>query len=320
MALFKDTPHFAEHYPALLTVDWDRLVMSVELVELKVLRNVVLGPTLYDALHAAYVASIAPGGTALSGNMLNLHTKCLKPLAFLSAYEAIPDLSALWTSAGLRQSIGPEETAAPMWMSNQARDSALSKGHAWLDELIAFLVKNKSTYTDWAASPMKQEVEESLITTLVTVDRHARILGSAWLLHQLRPALRTIQNGVLSNTMGAARLAQLVAKVHGTDPLDADDKLLLDLARPAMLYGAIAEEAVNMRINVDRTGVYTLEGSTGSNNMTRVEKGANADQMNALVRNCQGKCNGFLDQIREVMRPSSSINPSLGGTGSVFRS
>lgn len=314
MALFNTIDQYAEHYPALLSVDWTRLKPSVELVEERYLRKVVLGNTLYTALHAAFQAATPPW----TGNMANLHAKAAKPLAFLAAYEAIPDLSALFTSAGLRQNVGEGEQAAPMWLSNQTRDHALTTGHVWLDSLIEFLWENRATYTDWASSPMYTEVTESLVPTMTTADRHTRILGSAWLLHQLRPAMRTLQNGALKSILGATRLAQLVTRVHSTG-LDAADQAVLEHARPALLYGALAEEAGSLRINVDRTGVYTLEGSD-RNQMTRVERSAKPEQLTTLVRDCRNKSNYHLQEVKALVAPDDSAEPSLGGTGGVFRS
>ncbi|HRH68789.1 MAG TPA: hypothetical protein PLB89_04710 [Flavobacteriales bacterium] len=320
MPLFKDIDLFKLHYPALGSVDWERMSPWVELVEIKVLRNVVMGPTLFNALDTAYQASIAPSPTPMPGPLANLHAKTLKALANLAAYEAIPNLSALFTSGGLMMAKTEGQESAPMWLSNQTRAGAFEAGHVWLDVLISFLVENKATYTDWANAPLRVEIDESLVTTMTTVDRHARILGNAWLLHQLRPAMRGIQNGILKETMGATRLAALLLKVQGTGVLDANDLIMLDLARPAMIYGAIAEEAVPLRLKVDaHTGVYVLEGSTGSSQVSRVEKQATADQLTALARNCKAKSEDFLGQIREIVTPGSS-GPALGTTGSVFRS
>lgn len=314
MALIKKDL-FCQHYPALVSVDWDRMLPSVMLVEERMLRRVVLGPKLYLTLHEEWSADTRY--ETMSERMVDLHKKCMKPLAYLAVYEAIPELSANFTSAGLRQNVGEGESPAPMWLSNQARDAALSKGHAWLDTLIEFLVEKKEKYPEWNESLLYSEVHESLIATMIPMDRHTRILGSAWLLHQLRPAMRTLQQGVVRTVIGQARLDELLTRVHGGG-LNGTDNTLLDALHPAMLYGALAEEAAALRINVDRSGVYTFEGSDRFSN--RVERPATGDQLTALVRNCRQKHEYFLDEARKLVAPNGGAEPSLGGTGSVFRS
>lgn len=321
MPLFRDIDHFCEHYPALASVDWDRLLPSVEIVEIITLRNVVLGPTLFDALQAAFTASLAtPTPTPMITKWADLYAKVMKPLAFLSAYEAIPDLAALFTSSGLYTTTTEGQERAPMWLSNQTRDSAFDKGHVWLGELIGFLWANKSTYTEWVGAPVQLEVSESLITTVTTIDRHTRILGSAWLLHMLRPSMRSFQDGILATTLGASTLSDLLSKVQAGTGLSPEEAVLVDHARAAILYGALAEEIVPLRLKVDRSGVWGYEAPTGGRESSRIEKQAHPDQVTSLVRSCRAKSDAFLEKITAIVAPTKLPEPGLGETGSVFRS
>lgn len=304
--LFSNSAHFAEHYPALESVDFARISPSIELVELQYLRDHVLGATLYDNLLAAYQASITTSPTAMSTAMANLHARCVKPVAHLAAYEAMPDLNVLFTSGGMMVQVGEGQQSAPMWRVHQARKSALKKGYAFLDQLVAFLAANEATYPEWVEAPLRAEVRESLIPTAVTTERYLRVVNGSWLLYKLRPALRKAQQGPIRTLLGSA-LDTLVAHVHANpSAVTPDEALILEEARPAMLYLAIVEMAIPLGINTDESGVWSWQSTTSGGQASGGEQQVSAEWMNAKLRNYEKQAAIHLENLRALVQPTTA--------------
>lgn len=310
MALIKDSEDFASAYPALKSVEWGMLLPSVELVEYSELRQQVLGPTLYDALHAAYQLSIAVSPTAMSSALANLHAKVRKPLAHLAAARAIPKLNVLFTSTGAMIAETEKMKAAPMWRTRDAEKQALKDGYGFLDMLIEFLNTNSSTYTTWTAAPVYTEVRESLVPTMTEANRHLRLSGP-WMLHKLRPAMRSIQEGPVKTLLGDTAYDALLAAVVANNP-SADQVKQLDQIRPALLHGAIASEILPLGIGIDSTGVWNWQGSTSGGQASGGEQPANEKRTDALIRHHQTKSNAHLASLKALVTPAE---PDAGFPG-----
>lgn len=305
MALIRDTAHFAEHYTALESCDWPRLLPSVEYVENKFLRKQVLGKTLYDALHAAYQASITTSPTPMSGAFQALHAKCLKPIAFLAAHKAIPNLNVLFTTNGLMVSQNENMSHAPMWRTREAQSAALEMGLSFLDDLIEHLIDNEADLSDWSTAPVRTEVRESLIPSNLCTERYLRVLNGPWLLHNLRPALRNFQEGAIRNLLGDATLDALIAAVHdGT--VTSDQAKLLDQARPAMLHYAIATQAPVLAITTDDNGVWTWQSTAGGGATSGGEVPADRERFNAKVRHHEQQSGVHLENLRKLVEPDEA--------------
>lgn len=318
-SIFRNIDDFAPHYPVLASVGWDRLGHSVQDEEQMVLRNVVLGATLHDALTDAYEASIAtPTPTPLPAAMSRLLELSRSAIAPLSAHRAMRHLNGLFTSTGLKVTKTDDMDNAAMWQADKMSDAALEQGHDRLDMLIHYLVDHESDHPQWAGSPMRKDVRGSFITTMTTVDRHTRLLANAWVLYHLRPSMREVQTSMVAAHMPKATYDALLAKVHGASPSFTDEEeAILDLIRTAMIHGAMAEDAVSLALKKNHRGLYTIEGSNGVK--SRRELPANNDQVNALARKCQRRCEDALSALRRLTEPpTATTHEPFGASGGSF--
>jgi hypothetical protein len=310
MALFKDTAAFAASYPALKSTEWSMLLPCVDLVEMTILRDQVLGATLYNALHAAYQASIAVTPVAMSTELAALHAKCLRPVAFLSAADAIPTLNVLFTSAGAMIEETDKRKAAPMWRTREAIAKATLSGYAFLNELIAFLNTNAADYPTWTEAPVYTEVRESMVPTMKEASRHIRLAGP-WLLHKLRPAMRTVQTGPVKSLLGDTDYDALLAAVVADNP-SADQVKQLDQIRPAMLHHAIASEATALSLTIDTNGAWNWSGATSGSSISGGEKPATDARLDALIRHHKAKGDAHLSALQALITPAT---PDAGMPG-----
>lgn len=320
MALFKDTSDFASEYPLLENSDWGRLLPFVELNEARTIANQVLGNALYDLLHSAYQASIATSPTALPSRFDSLLPKVRKTLAFFVVYDALPTLNVQLSASGAHVVATAQQQPAPMWRVNQMRDQVLEQAHGFLDLLLLHLTGNESTYPEWVTSPYRTEVRESFVQESRHIERHVRI-DSPWLLHQLRPSMRELQNGPIKSLLGdTAYAAMLAAIVNNT--LSSQQKQQLELIRPAMIHHAIAEMCGPLQLKMNNRGVWNWQmTSSGGGSVSGGEQSATTERLVGLQRHHSNKSLKFLKELSDLLNPATpTTNDIPGRTGSVFGS
>jgi hypothetical protein len=127
-------------------------------------------------------------------------------------------------------------------------------------------------------------------------------MESPWLLHQLRPAMREIQTGPVLALLGqTAYDALLAAVVAGTT--DADQNKVLEHARPAILYGALADQIVPRSLNMNENGVWTFKMTSSGSGVSGGEDPASPERMDGLVRHYAQKSRQYLEALRALVVP-----------------
>lgn len=319
MALFKDTDDLASVFPMLQSAAWEHLQPFIELVELEMFRTVILGPTLYDALHAAYQASITVSPTPVPSPLDALLPKVRKPLAFLATKEAMTTLSAQFTGGGLVVTKTQNVERAPMWMANKSITSIQQQAFGWLNQLIMHLLANESSLSSWSEAPLRKEVRESLLPDMRAVEPFLKLHGP-WMLHQLRPYLREVQTGPVKDMLGSSAYATLLAHVHANpSTVTSDEQAQLDLIRPAMLHLAIADAITPLSITMDNMGVWVWTIPSSGGGISGGQKPAEDSRSVGLKRDHHNKGLLYLEKLRDLITPSSgNVNTLPGNTGSVF--
>lgn len=320
MALFKDTADYASVFPLLKSSSWEMLLPFVELTEAEVMSAQVLGPTLYAALHAAYQSSIATTPVVVPAPLDALLPKVRKVLAFLATYDAMEVLNVQYSAAGMTITTTANQQPAPMWRVNKSRAQMLKQAYGHLNQLIMHLTAHEDLLTDWAEAPVRTEIRESLIPDMRACERHLRLAGP-WLLYQLRPALRRVQEGPVQKLIGASAYTTLLGHVHA-DPstITTTEAAWLDHIRPAMLHTAIAEQAAALQLNIDAQGIWTWTmASGGGGNTSGGENPVANDRLTGLVRHHKNLGDQHLEALRLLLEPdTNNAQFPAGETGSVF--
>jgi hypothetical protein len=316
MALFKDIEDLATVHPVLESTDWRVVQPFVETKEAELVRDELLGETLYAALHASYQASIAVTPVAMTPPLSNLLPFVRKPLAYLSMHDAMPMLGVQYTGAGPMEHSTQNVQPARMWKQRDAAARMLATGNSLLNQCVQHLLDNESDYPDWAVAPVRMEARGSLIPDMRAVRPYMKLHG-AWLLHQLRPALLRIQTGPVKSLLGDEYDTLLAAVVAGNP--DADQQMLLDQARPAMLHRAIAEEADGLQLTIDVRGVWTWNMTGGGGGqISGGEQQAENPRMVGLKRHHNNMAEQHMEALRKLVQPENPNPGRIGGRGRIF--
>lgn len=296
MAFFQNTEEIAAVFPFLKSADWPTLKPFVELAELEKLRDEILGPTLFDALRTAYLASLGNTPTPLTSTNSELLARVRPALAFLAAYEAAPTLNVLHSSGGMSVPETDKLKPAHMWRVNQARTAMLKQAYGQLNQLLIFLQTNASTYATWSAAPVYKALRESLVPTVAVAQQYTTLTGP-WFLHHLRPAMRRIQEGPVKKILGATVYNALLSAVQASNPNPTQEELLHE-ARPAILFGAIADQVLSRSIAIDEDGVWNWASVSSGSAVSGGKQPVDKDRLNALVRENKEASADHLEALR----------------------
>lgn len=304
MPLFKDQAAFLEHVPALESIDFGMVSKATESIEREVFRDQVLGPTEFDALQTHITAL----PTAIPAPYLDLSKLVLRALGNLGAARAIGMFGIQITSGGPMVAESEHTKAAPMWKTKMAIAEYLAMGYTAVDQVIAHLTENEGDFGGWAEAPVRTEVRESFIKSAKDAQRHIRIGGRAWLLHNLRPAMRDAQAKVKAILGATAHDTLLTAYQTGSTTTAQREQL--DHIQPAILNLALAESIVDMSLTLDTDGLWQWKAAT-SGQVSGGPNPADTDRLDSMVRRHKAKGLEHLEQLQTLVAP----NESTGFTG-----
>lgn len=299
MPLFKDTADFLSEYPYLESAEWDMLLPFLKRVERTVFRDVVLGHKYFDILQTQYTASIAVPPTAMGAQNAGVLARVRPALAFLTAHAASNISNVLHTSGGMMVTETENQKPAHMGRIRAAQADMLTEGYAQLNQLIQHLLEQQPP--DWG-SPLRDEVRESLVPTMVHADRYMRFAGP-WLLHHMRPAMRRCQIGPVRTLLGETAYDQLVTAVRDstTTPEQAS---ILERARPAILYSAVASELLAGSVTIDADGVCNWSSVGSSAAVSGGKQPADKETLNGIVRRYEALADAELEALRKMTAPA----------------
>lgn len=317
MALFKDIEDFCTEFPSLESASWDTFKVFCNLVERKTFRDEILGPSLYNALHAAYQASIAADPSPLQPGMAALLAEVRPALAFLTVHEAARALAATIDSGGMTNVESQNRKPATMWRTTMTLDAIMGQAHDLIDLCIGYLLANDSSLPQWADSPIRAALRDSFIRDMRHVKPYINISGP-WLLHKLRPSMRTIQSGAIKRIIGDAHYNSILSKLNASTPLSQLESAILEEARPAMLNLAIADQLVSLSIKLDQNGAWTTEMATSGSGISEGKKSATTDKVNANVRSFRSKGDLHLSQLQQLIDPDQRSEFRSGASDGMY--
>lgn len=303
MALFKDISDFCTVYPALGSANWDMLKTGVELVEHQTFRDEVLGTTLYDALHAAYQASIAEVPTAMPAALAALLPTVRRAVAYRAVHDNAPILNVTFDTNGMTNVESSNRKSSTMWRTKMALAAILNQAYSHLDQCVGHLLRNDSALPQWADSPLRATLRSGFIRDMRHVFPYIRLSGP-WMLYQLHPAMRRVQTGPVRKVIGDTHYTSILTKLNAGTALSTMEQDILDQARPAMLHLAIAEQAIPLSMTLDPQGAWTWNMATSGSGTSGGEQPAASPKLNAMVRSNEVLGNTYMAALHKLMNPN----------------
>lgn len=297
--LFKDTARFKAFFPTVnKNMAWETLSPFVAIAEQRYIVP-LLGSDQYAALDNAYTA--AANETLLTTNEKALLEKVRWPLAYYTAFIAMPNLLTMVSDMGIteQQSTGGNATPSRQWVFESQYSETEKSAEAFADMLLSWLETNRATYPQWANSTARTINQKLLIDSTATLEHYVYVNQSrrAWL--HLRPFTEQVEQDYILPALGADFWAEIQTAMLGTP--SANQQKLIDRLRRAVATMAVGFALPRMALTATAGGA--LYAQTGDINFTNEE--ARRQQQIAIDYVTRGQ--GYLSEAKKWLDENASL-------------
>lgn len=304
MALFKTIEKLEDTIPVLESSAFGTMLGPLTVAEDQWLRRGILGPTLYDNLHAAYQAQ----EEAISDATL----RALLPFARrVSAHMAmemiIPLINVQVGSGGLTVSSTPNMAPASKWRVDDLKRQHRLLGFNALDRLTAHCMETLQGYPAWGGSDAFKAAK-GFIPTLDLLEQVVNTNRSAWLFFQLRPTLLEVEKTLIKNTIGDEALFLYIEETQNLGgTFSATDGPVITAARRVIVHEAFSRLAVNLSLCVNDLGVTTYS-STMNGDGTGGPEAAGDSRVASFKQYHEGRSQEYQRALIEALRYAADNN------------
>lgn len=303
MALITTIDELKTHAPVLASFDIELILPDIERAEQRWIIP-VLGQAFYDEIFSAYDGDTL---TTLQEDVLN---KIRKPLAQFACVLYAPKGNVSFGSQGIQQ-VHSENGSKPafQWSVDQMLMSYLEGGYEGLDILAAFLEANKDDLTTWATSAEYEKSKELFLNTSLEFDAHFSINRSRKTFEALRHILKRHNDITVKNLLGSDLYDELKEQVIDDD-VTADNELLLNFIRPALVHLTVADAVTELAVKIDEFGITVVTSNTSSTTQNQqARQAAPSHMLNDLARKEKAIGEQYLAQLTDFLSTNSADYP-----------
>lgn len=300
--LFKDTARLKNFYPTVnKNTAWETLAPFLAQAEQRYIVP-LLGNEQYNALNVAYTAAATEA--ALTANEAALLEKVRWPLAFYTAFIAMPNLLTMVSDMGVteQQSTGGNATPSREWVYKHQLAESERSADAFADMLLAWLETNRATYPLWGNSSARTVNQKLLIDSTATLEKYVYVNQSrrAWL--NLRPFTEQVEQDNVLPMLGAAFWAEIQTALLGTPT--ANQETVINMLRKAVATLAVGFALPRMALTATAGGA--LYAQTGDINFTSEE----ARRQNQVAVDYVTRGTGYLATAKKWLDENAALFPT----------
>ncbi len=301
MSLFKSTDEFIKyaHIDGNTTFE-QYLKPYIDQAEILFLKDLI-GPALYDALHADYTDNYDPNAldppAAMNADLAALLPYVQRSLAYYSLFHGIIEMGSNVGNLGVTVSRGEKSDPAPKWKVDERKVQCITSADRFADELLKFLEENASgvKYADWYQTVYDTRAEGLIVRNAAIANKHIDISESRRIFLRMKKRIRTIEPKQARMLVGQAQYDELVTLIQG-DAVTDSAQLLIDLLEPIISKMALAQTLPALRISITDSGVTLLS----SNDSTISKMAAPASEVKHYINELTRGDFGYMNDIEEL--------------------
>jgi len=293
MALFKTTTDLQGFHPARLTLKFEDILPFLEQVEHEYLRELVLGPGLYDELHSNYQA-----GT-MSQEHVDLLPLARAPVVPLAIVAAAHTLNVQLTSGGFVVAVGEKLSVASESRIENLKREQLAIGHKALDRLVDHCFENNEDL-GWFASDQFTDFTQGFVTTTREFQKWVPAIGNSGFLYlRMRPTIRTAEQEDIRAVLCDVDLyVQLLAEASAGDQWTGQNGALALYIRPAVCHLSIARAISSLALTLGPEGMLTLGSASHQGGPNLERTAANEKRLDTFQKHHESEGLRYLDRLR----------------------
>lgn len=141
---------------------------------------------------------------------------------------------------------------------NQLEKSCLSAGYEAIEQMLYYLEAKKETFKFWAASNAYTLANEFFIKNASEFSRYVDISESRHLFFRLKSIISRIEIMTIQPILGDS-LFEEMKKQNLKSKFTEYNAKLIQFIQPAIAHSVMAEAILELPINIENSGVYTLK-------------------------------------------------------------
>lgn len=276
-----------------------------------------LGKDLYDGLVAFYYSSGSGSGSGES-RFAGLLPYVQRPLANLALAEYVDVGQLEIETAGVRVNTSDGHKSAYSWQVENVQNYFLKHGWDAIEQLLQYLEEHLATFPEWRQSEGFTISREHFIQTTAEFSKYVKIAGSRRTFQALWPFMWEAQETQIRAQLGTDYFIELQERFRsvqegsgsgagdGTgNQLNADDRAVLDLLRPALAHLTIAEAVASLPLMISAEGIH-LTTKMGTTENAQEKKKAPENLMRATQRRHETTGKGWLKKLKSYLNKNAS--------------
>lgn len=259
---------------------------------------------LMDALVAAYQAAPDTPLAAKWTAILPFVQRCVSELA-ISLYIPKKGLANLGQE-GLTEPAGEGVKASSGWKADKISREYKKGYYKQIDKFLAFLEKNKTTYTEWATSSARTFYKELFVGNTALFDKWYNINDSRRTYLALVQSIRIAEDLVI-DTIGQEFFDALKAELNNNS-YSPENRKVMDYIERACCYLAINYGLMDLSLTIDEQGVTVMDNTGGRDNL-ETKKDAGMDAIAAKANAALQEGMRLLSKLKDFLIANAGDYP-----------
>lgn len=299
MALFSSISEIRKYLPINVTFTFSDIEPFVKQAERDFLIP-VLSQAQYDEIEAAQTSS--------DPDIQKLLDKSRAVVAPYALQLWIPFGQAQITSGGIQITSNENSKTAFQWQIEGMENTALLLAYSCAEDLIKFLLVNKTTYTAWTASDEYARLFRLFINTATEFNEYFEMGTSRYLFLQLIPTIQRVEKNSILPILCKELFDEIKAEIL-SGSISPENEALLNFIKPAVANLTIKNATGELLLRIERYTATTLIGQQLSR-----DQGGTQDERNSRLSMLRNEANTEADsqlkQLSDYLYANKDTYPS----------
>jgi hypothetical protein len=262
----------------------------------------VLGNVLYDQLHDLMALDPVPpdDGTGIP-NLLKLLEMIRKPLALYALWLGADEFGVSISSQGIQIIETPTHKTAPQYRVQNLKENWIRRANTSLDLVLKFLDEHKEDYPGYVCQDA-----DFFIRSTPEFNSEVDIRESRRVFVSLKPIIRSVEKKYIRPALSAELFDELKEALQSDEGLTEEQKVLIDMIRPALAHLTMARALLEISIDVLDWGIFDTAGNTFANVSSK--QASNKERISIMAEANQRDGEAELKALQQFLDESASEN------------
>lgn len=302
MALFKTTAELKAYLPMISSsFKFEDIKPSIEIIEIDVIKK-ILGSAFYTTYHANFQANTPATGEAA------LLPYIQRALAHISLAILIPQVNVMFTNGGIVTAQTSGAVSASMYKIEELKDSCNYIGHKALEQLIDYLVANKSTFPSYESGEGYSEASECFINSATEFSQYYNIQNNRWIFWNIKTIMKRLEEDRIKKSLGTTLYDTIKAEIK-SGSVSAANKKLFPFIKAAMANLTIAEAIIEMGLVMDKSTLTIYTSGTTNSQAINLRNPAPRVNMDLARERCDKNGEAKMTELDEFLYANKDDYP-----------